>query len=179
MRNQKGFTLIELIIVIVVLGILAVTAAPQFIDFSTDARTSSVKGLKGAIQGATQTTYGRAAIDGKLAENDGATPNPGPLTLDNGVELKYGYPLASTDGILKAAKIDSSDWTIYENGDVIPDSGTAPSAGTIVISEAGVNNGGTDFSDPTTASGCFVAYTDAAGANIPPVITVKTDGCGN
>ena len=178
MRNQKGFTLIELIIVIVVLGILAVTAAPQFIDFSSDARTSSVKGLKGAIQGATQTTYGRAAIDGKLAEDDGAS-TPGPLTLDNGVELKYGYPLASTDGILKAAKIDSSDWTIYENGDTIPDSGTAPSSGTIVISEAGVNNGGTDFSDPTTASGCFVAYTNAVDADTPPVITVKTDGCGN
>jgi len=49
MRNQKGFTLIELIIVIVVLGILAVTAAPQFINFSSDARTSTVKGLKGAM----------------------------------------------------------------------------------------------------------------------------------
>ena len=50
MRNQKGFTLIELIIVIVVLGILAVTAAPQFVDFSTDAKSSAVKGLKGSLQ---------------------------------------------------------------------------------------------------------------------------------
>ena len=41
MRNQKGFTLIELIIVIVVLGILAVTAAPQFFNFSGDARSRS------------------------------------------------------------------------------------------------------------------------------------------
>ena len=52
MRNQKGFTLIELIIVIVVLGILAVTAAPQFINFSSDARTSALKGMEGSIKGA-------------------------------------------------------------------------------------------------------------------------------
>ena len=67
MRNQKGFTLIELIIVIVVLGILAVTAAPQFFNFSGDARTSTVKGLKGNIQGAYQTVYAKAAVQGKLA----------------------------------------------------------------------------------------------------------------
>ena len=70
MKNSKGFTLIEPIIVIVVLGILAVTAAPQFIDFSSDARTSAVKGLKGALQGASQTVYARASIDGSL----GGTP---------------------------------------------------------------------------------------------------------
>ncbi len=176
MRNQKGFTLIELIIVIVVLGILAVTAAPQFIDFSGDARTSSVKGLKGAIQGASQTTYGRAAIDGQLAENDGSGD---PLELDNGVQLKYGYPLASRDGIVKAASIDDNDWTIFENGDSVPDSGTAPSAGTIIISEANVDNDGTDFSNISSASGCFVAYTNATSADNPPAITVKTDGCDN
>ena len=50
MKRSAGFTLIELIIVIVILGILAVTAAPKFINLQGDARTSTVNGLKGAVQ---------------------------------------------------------------------------------------------------------------------------------
>jgi len=44
-KQQKGFTLIELIIVIIILGILAVTAAPKFLDISSDANTSALQGL--------------------------------------------------------------------------------------------------------------------------------------
>lgn len=46
MRKSNGFTLIELIVVIVILGILAVSAAPKFIDLQSDARAAVVNGLK-------------------------------------------------------------------------------------------------------------------------------------
>lgn len=52
MKRQGGFTLIELVVVIVILGILAVTAAPRFLNLQSDARASSLDGLKGAMQGA-------------------------------------------------------------------------------------------------------------------------------
>ncbi len=51
MKRQQGFTLIELVVVIIILGILAVTAAPKFINLQSDARTSAIQGMKGAIQG--------------------------------------------------------------------------------------------------------------------------------
>ena len=52
MKRQGGFTLIELVVVIVILGILAVTAAPKFLNLQSDARASSLQGLKGAMAGA-------------------------------------------------------------------------------------------------------------------------------
>ena len=64
MKKQGGFTLIELVVVIVILGILAVTAAPRFLNLQDDARASTLDGLRGAISGAMGITYGKAAVAG-------------------------------------------------------------------------------------------------------------------
>ena len=57
MHNQKGFTLIELVVVIVILGILSATALPKFVDLTSDARTSAVQGFAGAINGGDSINY--------------------------------------------------------------------------------------------------------------------------
>ena len=55
--KQKGFTLVELVVVIVILGILAATAIPKFVDLSTDAGNAATKGVAGAIASGTATNY--------------------------------------------------------------------------------------------------------------------------
>ena len=60
LRNQKGFTIIELVVVIVILGILAAVAFPKFQDLSGDAKTSVVKGAGAALQSAAVISFAKA-----------------------------------------------------------------------------------------------------------------------
>ena len=62
MNGQAGFTLIELIVVIVILGILAVTAAPKFMNLTSDANASVVKGLAGSVKSAYQMVYAKSRL---------------------------------------------------------------------------------------------------------------------
>jgi MSHA pilin protein MshA len=66
-RTQTGFTMIELIVVIVILGILAATALPKFIDLSGDAKLAAAKGMAGSANSAMSINYSGCAANSQVA----------------------------------------------------------------------------------------------------------------
>ena len=157
MKRSAGFTLIELIIVIVILGILAVTAAPKFMNMQGDARAATLNGMKGAVQSAAAMVYSKAIIKGvDKAATSSAVTTDGTTT----VKTIYGYPEASDDGIAVVVDASSAEWTGAVSG--------SGSTASYVFSPAGMTSG--------SGATCAVVYTLSASPAAPTTATITT-GC--
>ena len=89
-KSSRGFTLIELVVVIVILGILAATAAPKFMDLQSDAKVSTIKGMEAALKSMDQMVYGKAVIEGK--ENLSSSDANANIIIDGTtIKLRKGH----------------------------------------------------------------------------------------
>lgn len=108
LKNEKGFTLVELVLVIVVLGILAAFAVPKFIDITTNARQASVNGFAGGLRAAVAVVKTQYMVTG--ATGTSITMSDGTSVTVGNTGAALGVPVGSGAGI-GAAMNDMSGFT--------------------------------------------------------------------
>jgi MSHA pilin protein MshA len=161
---QRGFTLIELIIVIVILGILAVVAAPRFIDIKGDAIIAELNAVKGALKSANSLIYAKAAITRQAKLESGYVTTNGSTistTLGNITPLGVNVILAlegNYEVMVNANDSITADWGVYD----------LPGGQSIYIVPKGY----------ATFDNCNMLYNvDATNATEPTFYRITTSGC--
>jgi MSHA pilin protein MshA len=156
-QHQSGFTLIELVIVITIIGILAAVALPRYINLQSQARAAKTQALAGSIKSASALSHASCMVDlAGLVTPSTCTTTAGTVSMEGtAVDMVNQYPAATAAGILTAAQMDATN-----------DAVTITAGNPVLID---INGG--------TAPNCRVAYTAAAVGPVAPVITVTTSGC--
>lgn len=158
-RTQGGFTLIELVVVMVILGILAAFAIPRFARMDGSARAATVRAMEGGLKSASAMTHGMWLAAGN---------SPATVQMEggaNGTNIAMnalGYPTAANNGIRAA----------FEN--TVYTTTNQPGRFVTVIANGAMDFRAAGSRDPLT---CYVRYLPSTVAGTSPTITTNINGC--
>lgn len=152
-----GFTLIELILVISIVGLLSAAAIPRYINMQTQARTAKAQSVYGSVRSAAALARANCALDlAGLVAPSTCTKGGGTTNMDGAaVEMVNQFPAATMNGIIAAAQVSAAA------------DGVTITAGNPIVIDM---NGG-------ASPNCRISYTAATAGPVAPAITLTTSGC--
>ncbi len=145
MKRRGGFTSVELIVVLEIIGILTVIAMIVFFNIQSSARQVSIENLKTAIEKAATLVHGKASLIGLEQVEKACVFN---------IDTAYGYP--SAHGITQAVQNFDQDWVVLDK--------ISPNKETISISFKAL--------DPRAQNRCHLTYTQATKNRTAPLVHV-------
>ena len=178
-KYSSGFTLIELVTVIVILGILATAAAPKFVDLTSDSRAAVVMSVAGAMKSAASMTYAKAIVRSQ-EKAPSSSINVGNLNIP----IVYGYPTAAyspySDEVMSLLNVGTVG--LYNGGvngvnsqyDWVVQNHITNSVRNIVIAQ-GVITGDGNATMPINTK-CYIRYIQATSST-PFKVETDTSGC--
>lgn len=151
-KSQRGFTLIELVIVIVILGILSAVALPKFVNLGADARVAVMKGVEGSLRAANAMVYAKAATANQMGITGSVTINGVAVATRYGYAAATGTSTTAGTGLLRVLDLSPvTDFNIATNN---------------VVGHAGAQ----------ATTNCRVTYVPATATLAPTYTTLVTGG---
>lgn len=167
--HARGFTLIELVVVIVILGVLAATAAPKFIDLTSDAKIATLNSIKGTMKSTINLVKSKALVKGLSPVSSNPGSGQSAYVVDFGfgsaeVDFRNLCPESSAE---LGTQLDMKDFLTLDT------EGFEETVTTNQYTFIGYNIPST--SSPITTQGCYIIYDSFGDPDC--TITVVTEEC--